>query len=659
MGERDSDSAGQLQFVGRLGLLILFAVVSALLFGLAAAETPDGPVFDPSLDEPTLQCIGTGGGIQYTTDAGLVVYQNHTADINQFYFPSANTVRFNYSTGAMTFFADEPDGGDAPDVRLERIDNGIYCLGGLNATDTPLIIQPDGGLGLEVSGSEIDLSFRNPVFDPSDDGVDMIYDAESFDSVSILNTGLDKGESVILRNATTGEQLDTSEVDADGVVSFSDLSAGQQSLSVEVESSGDNGDNGDNGDSGSSGGSSGSSSGGSSSSDDDSDDSDTETEREVTEVTADDSEDAEDDSDDSDEESEVRSSSVSASVTGGSTLSISLGLDDIDLDSPDEADDPDETQEPDEADEDDLEDADEEAVDEDEPEDDEADAEEDPEDESGDTDQPQVADSDIGERPPPVSQAEVESVEIDVNQDADADIEIRQSRSPPSEDAREFERADGTQAAGCVQVNNNLDPDAVDGGRIDYRLSKEDLETDDTDPENVAMYYFNTESEEWDELPTEITGETDDHVRFRAETEGFSEFASGIKRAQFEVSDAVVDVQEVTLGDTVRVEAIITNTGGADGTFRTELVVDDDVVEDDILTIAANGTRATLFDHEFIHPDTYEVRVNDVSTGEITVLAPDSSDADDETESFIPGFGLGAAVISLLVASLAVWRRQK
>jgi len=38
----------------------------------------------------------------------------------------------------------------------------------------------------------------------------------------------------------------------------------------------------------------------------------------------------------------------------------------------------------------------------------------------------------------------------------------------------------------------------------------------------------------------------------------FRSSISVIKRAQFEVSDAIVDVLEVTLGETVRVEAIIT-----------------------------------------------------------------------------------------------------
>ena len=389
---------------------------------------------------------------------------------------------------------------------------------------------------------------------------------------------------------------------------------------------------GDDDDSSSSSGSSGSS-GGSSGSTDDS---------EMIEVDA-----KEDDETDSSAESDVRSSSTTASVSAGSTLSILLGIDDSEIQDPDETEDDSDGIDDEVADEE-LEDVDEAEL--------EDDADE-TEDEADDT-EPQVADSDIGERPPPVSQAEVETIEIDVNQDTDAEIEIRQSRRPPSADAQEFQRADGTQAAGYVQVTNNLDPDAVDGGRITYRMSKEDLETDDADPENVAMYYFNTESEQWNELPTEIVGETDSHVRFRADTPGFSQFASGIKRAQFEVSNATVNVQEVTLGNTVRVEAIITNTGGADGTFRTELVVDDEVVEDDILTIAAGGTRATLFDHEFTQPDTYEVRVNDVSTGEITVIAPASIETDD-TESFIPGFGVGAAVVSLLVASLAVWRRQK
>jgi len=75
-----------------------------------------------------------------------------------------------------------------------------------------------------------------------------------------------------------------------------------------------------------------------------------------------------------------------------------------------------------------------------------------------------------------------------------------------------------------------------------------------------------------------------------------------------------------------------------------------------MLTIASGGTRAMIFDHEFLQADTYEVRVNEVSTGEIRVIASASSKP-DETESFIPGFGNGAAIVSLLFVSAAVWRR--
>jgi|GEM_PF-6001409 len=75
-----------------------------------------------------------------------------------------------------------------------------------------------------------------------------------------------------------------------------------------------------------------------------------------------------------------------------------------------------------------------------------------------------------------------------------------------------------------------------------------------------------------------------------------------------------------------------------------------------MLTIASSGTRAMIFDHESLQADTYEVRVNEVSAGEIRVITSASSEP-DETESFIPGFGNDAAIVSLLFVSVAVWHR--
>ena len=258
--------------------------------------------------------------------------------------------------------------------------------------------------------------------------------------------------------------------------------------------------------------------------------------------------------------------------------------------------------------------------------------------------------------PPPVSQAEIERVEIDVNEDVDAEVEIRQSRGPPSGDASEFQRDDGTQVAGYIEVTDNLDDEQVTEGRITFRVSKADLETDVADPKNVALYHYVPETDEWEELDTEILGETDDYVRFRGTTPGFSQFAAGIKRAQFEISDTLVDVQQITLNDSIQVEAIVTNTGGADGTFTTQLLVDSEIVAEDVLTIASGGQRATIFDHEFEQADTYQVRVNDVLTGEIRVTDPNA--AAESTADFLPGFSAGVAVVSLFVTILLFARRS-
>lgn len=337
----------------------------------------------------------------------------------------------------------------------------------------------------------------------------------------------------------------------------------------------------------------------------------------------------------------VRVSSASASVRGGSTLEITLP-------STDDGDEPTDGEE---------------STDEDEPVDEAADGETDQpiDDETDDTTDGEAgggeeADADPNQPPPPpVSVAEIERVEIDVSEDVDAEVEIRQSRSPPSDDASEFQRDDGTQAAGYIQVTDNLDDDQVTEGRITFRVSKADLETDAADPENVALYHYVPETDEWAELDTEILGETDGYVRFRGTTPGFSQFAAGIKRAQFEISDAILDVQQVSLDDSIQVEAIVTNTGGADGTFTTQLLVDSEVVAEDVLTIASGGQRATIFDHQFSVADTYQVRVNDVITGEIQVTDPNA--AAESTDDSLPGFGFGTALLTLVVSTLLYRRR--
>ena len=422
------------------------------------------------------------------------------------------------------------------------------------------------------------------------------------------------------------------------------------SVTVTVEASEEEADSND----GNSGG------GGSSSTGDDDDDSGTTTvtavdttDKETTdtdengdETTTDDGTDGDERTADGEPDTTVRVSSASASVRGGSTLEITLPPTPDDEDTADGDESVDEGEEP-----------------VGEPVDDEAEQQTDDDTtDSGDTDG-EAGDSNEADAnpnrppPPPVSQAEIERVEIDVSEDVDAEVEIRQSRSPPSDDASEFQRDDGTQAAGYIQVTDNLDDNQVTEGRLTFRVSKADLETDAADPENVALYHYIPETDEWEELDTEILGETDGYVRFRGTTPGFSQFAAGIKRAQFEISDAIVDVQQISLGDSIQVEAIVTNTGGADGTFTTQLLVDSEVVAEDVLTIASGGQRATIFDYEFDQADTYQVRVNDVITGEIQVTDPDV--VAESTNDSLPGFGAGVAVVSLFVTILLFGRRSE
>ena len=609
---------------------IALVIVCTLSLGLFVTVLSGGVAADTPA-EPDLQCVGSGGGIPYTTDSNLTIYENHTAGINQFYFPTADTVRFDYATGAVNLSSTV-----IANARLESVAEGTVCLADISATDSDLVVQPDSDTGIGVTGFSVDLAFRDPVFESTDEGVDLVYSGSPY-SLTLIDTEFDEGQTVWAYDSE-GVELENVTVTG-GTASFSQLpSEGSYGIDfvadIEAEEDED------------------SSATSSSSSRRSSSDSSTQDETTVTAVdtvdTTDESDETGDESDgttETDESEEpVRVSSASASVRGGSTLEITLPPTE-EGDGPADGEDEQPTDE---------------AVDEaDQPTDDgttDDDTTDDGATDGGAGDG--EADSDPNQPPPPpVSQAEIERVEIDVNEDVDAEVEIRQSRSPPSDDASEFQRNDGTQAAGYIQVTDNLDDDQVTEGRLTFRVSKSDLETDAADPENVALYHYIPETGEWEELDTEVVGETDDFVRFRGTTPGFSQFAAGIKRAQFEISDALVNVQQISLGDSIQVEAIVTNTGGADGTFTTQLLVDGAVVAEDVLTIASGGQRATIFDHEFDQADTYQVRVNDVITGEIQVTDPNA--AAESTDDFLPGFGFGTALLTLVVSTLLYRRRAR
>jgi hypothetical protein len=246
-------------------------------------------------------------------------------------------------------------------------------------------------------------------------------------------------------------------------------------------------------------------------------------------------------------------------------------------------------------------------------------------------------------------------------------------------DVPAFAPADGTEPVGFVRVEHDLDDDHVRNVTFTFRVRRDLLTGTETGPEDVSLYRF--EEGVWVERPTRLVDEGNTHYFFEASAPGLSDFATGIKQAQFRITDALVTVTRLTTAEGTEVLVRVRNVGGADGTYTVRLLLADTVVDSRELSIAPNGTRQATFERSFDEPGTYQVSVNDRFVGHVTVdpaatAAPTtataaatdgamsrtrSGAARSTTDGALPGFGPGTATLALLVATLllVVHRRRR
>jgi hypothetical protein len=240
------------------------------------------------------------------------------------------------------------------------------------------------------------------------------------------------------------------------------------------------------------------------------------------------------------------------------------------------------------------------------------------------------------------------------------------------EDVPAFAPEDGTEPAGFVRVEHSIANENVGNVTFALRVRRDLLAGNETGPEDVAFYRH--EDGTWTELPTRLVGEGDTHFFFEARAPGLSDFATGVKQAKFRITDAVVTVTRIRTDEGTEVLVRVRNVGGADGTYEVELRLGGDAVDRRELSIAPNGTRQATFERSFGEPGTYEVYVNDRFVGNVTVdpvgtagtgaAGNEGTESDTEQESptdtSLPGFGLGTAVLALAVAALllTVGRRR-
>lgn len=214
--------------------------------------------------------------------------------------------------------------------------------------------------------------------------------------------------------------------------------------------------------------------------------------------------------------------------------------------------------------------------------------------------------------------AGTDELNISVNRDGDFSVNLTSSDTSAVVSSPVLDRADGTQAVKYVQIQSSASDSMIANATSIFRVSKVQLKQ--SDPNDVVM--FRHQNGEWTELQTELIGQTRTHYLYQAVTSGFSSFAIGAEIPQFEVVDTNLETTSIAPGGSVEIEAEIANTGGADGSFTVDLVIDGETVESQSVALAAGGSKQIVFEHTFDDSGTHTVRINSAPVGEIEVREP-------------------------------------
>ncbi len=103
---------------------------------------------------------------------------------------------------------------------------------------------------------------------------------------------------------------------------------------------------------------------------------------------------------------------------------------------------------------------------------------------------------------------------------------------------------------------SRLDDDEIADATIEFIVDKDWLSDNEFDKEDVVLLRYDEEDDEWEELDTEVIGESAIEVRYSADTSGFSTFAIvAIKKPKTETTQiSVVTTQQPTPTKTEPVE---------------------------------------------------------------------------------------------------------
>lgn len=232
--------------------------------------------------------------------------------------------------------------------------------------------------------------------------------------------------------------------------------------------------------------------------------------------------------------------------------------------------------------------------------------------------------------------------------------------------------APNTTALGYVSVETNLADDEIEEFTLTARVDRERLQSLGSDPGAVSLYRFNESRQQWVEQNTTVVEQTEESVLLRAVADHPSEWTTAAARPEFEIAQTDVEVTAARVGESVAIDVVVENTGGTEGRYRADLLLNGEVVDSQETVIADGGQALFDFQPAFEEEGTHEVQVNDVPIDEIEVTAEGAttddteqstadgqqSNGDSSADGGGNGFGIAAAVIAALTAGLYARRRD-
>lgn len=267
-----------------------------------------------------------------------------------------------------------------------------------------------------------------------------------------------------------------------------------------------------------------------------------------------------------------------------------------------------------------------------------------------------------------------ESVEMAIPDDgADEDFELERMGITPATDgpmsmtmttsadsldtSPAFEPGDGTTPLGWFSVEHSMPNADVEQVTYTYRVSTDRLAEMDSSPEDVTLFRF--EDGDWVSKETSVVRETEGYALLQTTADGMSEWTAAARRPRLNVTDSSVNLRTATTEEAVTIQVFVSNTGGTDGVYDAQLLLNGETVDRRERTVPDGGTVAVTFERTFGEPGTYSVRVNDVFVGQVNVSAADGSAA-VRTDGTPPGDGQpaedggGGASIPVLPVGVAL-----